>query len=110
MAKPVSLNNGKQWSTKKAATAHFTAMLARYEDGQQIETADAADLYALLTRYDQCLQLGQASKIGVGITHFTRESNAGIGYTTSGFHLHRVDGTVDDFSFWEAVRLEPAQR
>jgi hypothetical protein len=107
MAKPVILRNGKQWPTKKAAKAHFTAMLARYQNGQSVDQDDAADLAALLERYDQCLQPGQAPKIGVGISHFTRELNLGPGYATSGFHVHRVDNTSDDFSFWDAVQFEP---
>lgn len=107
MAKSVILSNGKQWPTKKAATAHFTAMLARYTNGQRIDSADAVDLAALLVRYDQCVQPGHVPKIGAGISHFTRELNIGAGYASSGFHVHRVDGTSDDFSFWDAVKFEP---
>jgi Protein of unknown function (DUF3223) len=107
VAKPVILNNGKQWPTKKAATAHFSAMLARYANGQRVTAADADDLRALLVRYDKSVQPGQATKIGSGISHFTRELNVGAGYATPGFHVHRIDNTSDDFSFWDAVRIDP---
>lgn len=107
MAKPVTLSNGKQWPTKKAAKAHFTAMLARYKNGQRVNPDDAADLAALLDRYDRCLPPDQPTKIGVGISHFTRELNLGPGYATAGFHIHRVDNTSDDFSFRDAVQFEP---
>jgi len=103
---PVTLSNGKSWPTKKAAKEHFTAMLARYKNCERVAAQDAADLAALLDRYDRSCLPGEPTKIGIGISHFTRQLNVGNGYATPGFHVHRIDGSSIDFSFWDAVQID----
>lgn len=106
MGKTVHLSNGRTWKTKKAALAHFSSMLARYRDGDRVNDAsDESDLRALIDRYDRTLSAGEP-KAGTGIAFFSRESNSGAGWTTSGFHIHRTDGTSTDFSFYRAVQLD----
>lgn len=70
---PVTISNGKNWPTKKAAKAYFSAMLARYKNGERVADQDAADLAALLNRYDRSCLPGELSKAGMGISHFTRQ-------------------------------------
>jgi hypothetical protein len=108
MPKPVHLNNGKTWRSRKEAIEHFRKMLARYADGDMISApADECDLRALLTRYDSVLPAGSTTKTGSGVNHFSRERNSGDRWATSGFHVHRTDGTSIDFSFYSAVQTEP---
>jgi len=79
-------------------------MLGKYRTGQKVDDAnDHADLVALLDRYDQALVSGEPSKTGVGISHFSKQLNIGDKWATAGFHVHRVDGTSDDFSFRRAI-------
>jgi hypothetical protein len=107
MVKPVHLSNGRKWPTRKDATKHFKEMLARYRDGQMIsDAADHSDLSALLERYDSDLSSGALTKTGAGTSYFSRERNEGDGWSTSGFHVHRVDGTSTDFSFYSAIQAE----
>ncbi|WP_198674754.1 DUF3223 domain-containing protein [Rhodoferax ferrireducens] len=106
MAKPVSLSNGRTWRAKKDALAHFKAMLSSYSEGDPISVvADHDDLCSLLVRYDSTT-LDGTSKIGSGIDHFSKQRNTGEGWSTVGFHVHRTDGTSDDFSYIAAVNLD----
>ena len=103
MAKPLTLKNGRSWATRTAALAHFKAMLARYSNGQTVSADDHDDLHALLVHYDSFVSEGKETKIGCGVSHFTRESNIAIGWPSDGFHVHRTDGTSIDFSYIDAV-------
>jgi Protein of unknown function (DUF3223) len=105
MVKSVHLPNGRQWRTRSEALAHFKQMLARYSNGELVSaTSDHDDLCALLALYDSVLAPGEPTKAGARISHFSREQNAGEGWTTDGFHVHRIDGTSIDFSYISAVR------
>lgn len=105
--KAVRLSNGREWRSRKGAKAHFTEMLGRYKDGQVItDAADDSDLRALLERYDSVLPPGAETKVGVGVAHFSRERNAGDGWATSGFHVHRTDDSTIDFSFYRAIEVD----
>lgn len=105
MAKPVQLPNGRQWRTRSEALEHFKQMLARHSNGERVTApADHDDLCALLTLYDGVLAPGEPTKTGSGISHFSRERNAGDRWSTDGFHVHRTDGTSIDFSYISAVR------
>lgn len=105
MAKSVCLTNGKKWSKQKDALEHFKTMLGRYGVGQRINDAsDHADLSALLQGYDAALLPGDETKIGPGISHFSKEQNFGERWATAGFHVHRTDGSAIDFSYIEAVK------
>jgi hypothetical protein len=105
MTKSVSLVNGRKWKSRKAAIDHFKEMLARYKDGDRISNStDHDDLSALLALYDSVVPLGAEKKSGTGIAHFSRQRNIGDNWASSGFHVHRTDGTSIDFSFYDAVR------
>lgn len=107
MVKPVTLSNGRQWRMQKDALAHFKQMLGRYQNGDRIlDPTDHNDLCALLERYDSVLPAGHPTKSGNGVSHFSREQNRGDGWTTDGFHVHRLDGTAIDFSYIYAVTLK----
>jgi hypothetical protein len=104
MPKPVTLANGRKWSTRTKALAHFKQMLARYSVGDIIsDRSDHDDLEALLKLYDSVLPPGAVTKIGVGVHHFSKERNSGAGWSSDGFHVHRKDGSIDDFSYIDAV-------
>lgn len=107
MAKQINLPNGRSWQTQTAALAHFKDMLRRHSDNQIVEgRADHDDLLALLERYDAVIT-NSPSKIGSGVEHFFRRLNVGETYSTSGFWVHRTDGTETDFSYIEAVKGQP---
>jgi hypothetical protein len=104
MAKPVNLSNGRRWETKKEAINHYKQMLSRYRDGDKIgDASDHQDLVALLECYDGVVAAGGQTKGGAGILYFSRQRNEGDKWSTSGFHVHRKDGTSIDFSFYSAV-------
>ncbi len=104
-AKPVTLSNGKTWPTQKEASAHFKQMLARYQTGAVVDSrSDHDDLVALVTAYDRALTQNEESKSGSGIKHFSRERNYDEGWSTDGFHVHRIDGSSIDFSYIKAIR------
>lgn len=76
----------------------------RYEIGDIITAVDDhADLSALLVRYDAVIENGAEGKIGLGISHFSKQWAGGDGYATPCFYVHRVDGTIDDFSYRRAI-------
>jgi len=104
VAKPVTLSNGRSWRTRKAAIEHFRNLLGRYSDGDTItDPSDHDDLRALRELYDSVVPPGGVTKAGAGIRYFSRTRNADEGWSTSGFHVHRADGTSIDFSFYHAV-------
>lgn len=107
MAKPVMLPDGKKWGTQSEALSHFKNMLARYADGQIVDSIeDHDDLVALLERHDQ-LGISESSKIGAGISYFERRLNRGEGYSSHGFWVIRVDGTETDFSYVKTIKGMP---
>ena len=108
MAKPVKLVNGRNWPSRKDAIEHFRRMLGRYDDGERItDAADDSDLRALVARYDSVVPADSPTRAGSGIVYFSRERNTGDGWATSGFHVHRSDGTSIDFSFYGAIQTDP---
>jgi len=105
MVKKVDLPNGKHWGKQKDALEHFKAMLARYGNGDRIsDPRDHDDLCALIQVYDTKRLSGAEAKAGLGISHFSRELNEGEQWRSPGFHVHRVDNSSIDFSFYEAVK------
>ena len=84
-------------------------MLSRYADGDRIkDSADVSDLRALVMLYDSVVPAGGATKTGSGMEYFSKQRNVDAGYSTSGFHVHRIDGTSIDFSFYRAVGTDIA--
>ena len=95
MGKSVTLSNGRQWATQKAAEDHFRSIRDRHAHGVVIEGAtDHDDLMALLERYDDA-HTDQDSKIGGGISYFEVRTNTENGGATRGFWVTRLDGTGD---------------
>lgn len=85
MAKAMKLSNGREFSSQKAATVHFRAILHAYADGDEIiDATHHSDLVALLERYDDAIT-DTSSKIGTGIVRFERRLNVGAGFATPGF-------------------------
>lgn len=104
MAKPLTLANGRQWSTRAAALAHFKDMLARHKlDEVVAKGTDHDDLLALLQHYDRDLTPRQPTKIGAGVDYFSKGQARGEGFTNECFFVHRVDDTLDNFSCIKAV-------
>ena len=84
VAKPIVLQNGRSWTSQKAALTHFNEMLAQYDDEDPVDQlTDHDDLVALLERYDAAIS-GGPSKIGPGIDSFFRRRNTFEGYSTPG--------------------------
>lgn len=107
MAKTVTLSNGREFSSQKAATEHFRAVLHCYGNGEEItDPAHHSDLVALLERYDAAIT-STPSKIGTGIVRFERRINYGSGFATAGFWVERTDGSWTDFSFPTAISAKP---
>jgi hypothetical protein len=103
-AKPVMLSN-KTWPTQKLALAHFGEVLAKYRTGEVVDApADHDDLDALVTTYDRSLAANGESKRGAGVKHLSRERNFESGWSTDGFHVHRMDGTSIDVSYIKAIQ------
>lgn len=90
-AKPVGLPS-KTFAKQGEATAFFKAMLARYADGEFLNSVDEDILYELLQRHPEADQ-----KIGVGVQAFFR--NKSPDHPTSCFHLLRIDGSTTDFGY-----------
>jgi hypothetical protein len=79
-------------------------MLGRYEIGDTVGyEADREDLRALLHRYDAAQPPVEQGKIGVGISHFSKQWTGGEGYATPCFYVHRSDGSMDDLSYRRAI-------
>lgn len=99
----VTLPNGRNWSKKADAKAHFRAMLNRYLAWERVTDAnDISDLSVLLTVYDANL-LPEQSKIGVGIDHFEKRPDQDHAGATACFFVVRTDGTSIDFSCYKAL-------
>jgi hypothetical protein len=105
MTKPVMLANGRCWGSRAESLEHFRQILAQYRNGDRIsDPSHHDDLCALLTMYDSSVMAGFPTKTGSGISHFSRQRNAGYRWSTNGFHVHRTDGTSIGFSYANAVR------
>lgn len=101
----IHLANGRCWERTSEAIAHFGAMLRRYETGQRISASeDHSDLLALVAHYDSSCPPGARTKTGHGIQFFSKQINLKSAHRAACFHIHRLDGTVVDFSFRKAVK------
>lgn len=103
-SKPISLPNGRNWSTKGEAAGHFKTMLARYEIGDRVLSVnDHSDLSALLAVYDADVPLVTPSKAGLGIKYFEKDWDRDHPGNTQCFYVVRTDGTRIDFSIGKAL-------
>jgi hypothetical protein len=111
MTRSVRLPNGRSWRTQSEAMDHFKEVLSRSTLGERVTAADDhADLSALLQAYDSVLPPGAPTKTGAGVAFFSKQRNRGEGWSSDGFHVHRIDGTQIDFSYKEAVRVASGAR
>lgn len=94
-AKPVVLPS-RTFAKQGEATAFFKAMLARYADGEFLNSDDEDILYELLQRHPEADQ-----KIGAGVQAFFKKKSPD--HPTSCFHVLRVDGTSTDFGYSACV-------
>lgn len=91
---PISVGD-RHFSKKGDASDFFRRMLNRYNPGDRVNDADAADLNNLLSLHTEVDR-----KVGVGIDHF-EVMNGGFG--TQCFKVVRLDGTSDDFSYGHCI-------
>jgi hypothetical protein len=107
LAKGFELSNGRIFETQGKGLAYFSAMLARYADGEVVsDPVDHADLVSLLERYDQIFD--GPSKIGSGVARFERRKTFVKGFWTFGFWVVRKGNDGDtDFSYKTAVTGRP---
>jgi hypothetical protein len=94
-AKPVVLPS-RTFAKQGEATAFFKDMLARYTDGEFLNSDDEDILYELLQRHPDANQ-----KIGAGVRNFFR--NKSPDHPTSCFHVLRTDGSSTDFGYSACV-------
>lgn len=88
-AKPVVLPS-RTFATQGEARKFFTEMLARYADGEFVNSEDEDPLYEFLERHPEAEE-----KIGTGVKAFFRQKSPD--HPTSCFHILRVDGETTDF-------------
>lgn len=88
---------GVTFASKEALKRHCQGLTARYVCGGRVKGADDTFLRALLPRHPQA-----AEKTGVGVSHFTVESMPPY-FRNKGLMLHRVDGSVVDFSYYACI-------
>lgn len=106
MGRPVSITlpNGRYWPKKGDAAKHFQDMLRRHQIGGRVsDAADHSDLSALVQVYDSVLTAGEATKAGVGISHFEKHPDVDHPGNTACFFVVRTDGTSIDFSLGRAL-------
>jgi uncharacterized protein DUF3223 len=90
--KPVTIG-AVEFPSEKKAQEYFTAMLARYRDGETLNEEDTQFLRDALPRHPR-------EKIGPGIERFFRDRAK---HGTSCFYIEYVNGSIDDFSFKKCV-------
>lgn len=103
MAKPIIVGE-VQFPSQKAALDFARQIRDRYVDGEKITRSDAVFLADLLSLHPEADQ-----KFGVGITHFSVQTDAVFGKTRH-FVVHRKDGTSTDFSFKSCIEGSSAKR
>lgn len=86
------------------ATEFFKQMLNRYEIGQQVSEADAADLSALIERHDE-----RDEKVGTGIIGFeVNKPPADVAqFSNRCFWIIRNNKTKIDFSIGHCLKRKP---
>lgn len=97
-AKPFTIETAPTFPKKGEAIAFFSAMLARYDNGERVSDEDARHLHALLKHHTE-----YAAKIGPGIAYFKVDINTEYKITTRSFWIVRPNGEVEDFSFRHCI-------
>lgn len=84
------------------AVGFFSAMLARYADGQKIDQSDAVHLAALLKRHDE-----YEEKVGVGVAFFIADRAPPPYENQRCFWIVRHDLSRIDFSYQHCLEKKP---
>ena len=96
MAK-TTIIGGIRFETKAAAKRFCGSIRDRYPNGVRLGHDDDLLLRELLNCHPEANE-----KIGVGVAYFTVDADAHFGRTRH-FTIHRVDGSVTDFSFHSCI-------
>lgn len=100
--KPVTLSNGKSWTSISSARDHFRNIRDAYSPGDRVSDTDhISDLCALIQAYDASWD--GPKKACKPVSHYSVNHNRAKGRTTLSFFIHYKDDSKDDFSFWDAV-------
>jgi hypothetical protein len=92
-----------QFATKRAATEYFREMLYRYQPGERVADDDAVALAELLRLHPEADE-----KRGPGVSYFFVQQSES--WPTPCFWLHRVDGSVIEFSFRWCLQQQREER
>lgn len=105
MGKKVQVRIGELvFPTKGAAKKHVQEIVASYADGKRLGPEHHSFALELLGLHPE-----HAQKIGVGIHHFTIQTDAVWG-TTRHFQIHRTDGSETDFSWQSCIDVKDPRR
>ena len=88
--------NGREFKTKKQMQEYFQKMLHSYEKGEEVSETHRKELYELISQHPNA-----RLKMMPGIAGF---SVAGAAYGTKCFMIKKIDGTMEDFSFYKCIR------
>lgn len=89
--------NDIPFGSKKEALEYCRTLRSKYDIGERIVDADHFFLFDLLSHHKGCVE-----KIGCGIEYFTVEIDKQ--FKGKHFMIHRLDGSVIDFSFDACLR------
>lgn len=99
-ARPVNIGN-RFFAQVGEATTFFSEMLGRYQPGDVVSAADAADLSNLIARHSEVDE-----KVGEGISYFMVD-RAPEPYTGKCFWVVQKDGTKIDFAIKHCLLRHP---
>ena len=97
--KPVLIGH-LEFQAQKDALAHFREILNRHAPGQQLAGLDLNDVVALLFNHPRAME-----KVGAGIKSIEVGSAE---HDAKCFHVVRLDGSRDNFSYKKCVCGDPA--
>ena len=85
----------RTFKTKKEMEAYFRAMLHSYDKGEKVSENHKRQLMELISHHPNARE-----KMTPGIAGF---SVAGAQYGSKCFMIRRIDGTMEDFSFYKCI-------
>ena len=100
MGKKISIEIGENtFETKKEALAFYKEILNSYKPGDQLNDEDFELIFDLLKKHPNAKE-----KIGEGVEKIAVERDE---YTTQCFHIHRIDKSIENFSYIKCINGEP---
>jgi hypothetical protein len=100
MGKGVTIEIGENiFPTKKKALEFYKQILNSYEPNNELSDEDFDLVFNLLKIHPNSVQ-----KVGAGISKLTVERDE---YNTKCFHLTRIDGSKEHFSYMKCINGEP---